>query len=407
LDRNFRIAAGPGGCGIVFSTEEDPMTVAPTRTPSLPPQEILWQALRGRDASFDGAFVVGVTSTGIYCRPSCPSRQPRRANVRFFATPIEAETHGLRACRRCRPDQQAAPNPARDKVLAACRALEGDHERIPTLKELGALVEMSPSHLQRVFKRLVGVSPWQYGDALRLERFKGELRAGEDVAGAGYGSGYGSSSRLYEQAPARLGMTPGRYARRGAGEVIRYGSAPCSLGKLLIAATERGVCSVRLGESERDLVAGLEAEFVAATVEPGGRALDEWLAALVAFVDREQELPELPCDVQATAFQRQVWEAIRAIPLGETATYSEVAAAIGRPRAVRAVASACAANPIALLVPCHRVVPKSAAKSGPRPRRAEAKPAGRLADAGEYRWGRERKAALLERERQAAGAVED
>jgi AraC family transcriptional regulator, regulatory protein of adaptative response / methylated-DNA-[protein]-cysteine methyltransferase len=378
------------------------MTVAPARVPNLPRQEVLWQALRGRDASFDGAFVVGVTSTGIYCRPSCPSRQPRRANVRFFATPSEAEAFGLRACLRCRPEQSTPPNPARDKVLAACRAIEGDLERIPTLKELGELVAMSPSHLQRVFKRMVGVSPWQYADALRVERFKQELRSGEDVTDAVYASGYGSSSRLYEQAPARLGMTPGRYARRGAGQVIRYGSALCSLGRLLIAATERGVCSVRLGASERDLVAGLEEEFAAATLEPGGEALAEWLAALVAFVDRDQQLPELPCDIQATAFQRQVWEAIRAIPTGETATYSEVAAAIGRPRAVRAVASACAANPIALLVPCHRVVPKAGSQPGPKP---GAKPGSGLENAGEYRWGKARKAALLERERQAAGVA--
>lgn len=383
FDRNFRVEGPPGVWSIVVSTRGGTMKATRDHTPPTPRQEVFWQATLRRDASFDGAFVYGVGSTGIYCRPSCPSRRPRRENVAFFATPTAAEAAGLRSCRRCRPQEGAAPNPARDKVLAVCRLLEGEHESIPTLAELGRQVKMSPSHLQRVFKRMVGVSPWQYADALRLERFKRELRGGEGVAGALYGSGYGSSSRLYEQAPARLGMTPGRYARAGAGERIRYVEAPCSLGRILVAATDQGVCSVRLGARRAALVAELEREFSAARIERGGEELAAWVEALLAFVDRDGVLPELPCDIQATAFQRQVWEGIRAIPAGETATYGELATAIGRPRAVRAVASACAANPIALLVPCHRVVPKAGG-------------------GGKYRWGKERKAALLRRERRAA-----
>lgn len=360
-------------------------TMPKPRAKTQPPQgdDLFWQATLRRDAAFDGAFVYGVTSTGIYCRPSCPSRRPRRGNVSFFATPEEAEANGLRSCLRCNPRDGVAPNPTRDKVLAACAYLARGHQRVPTLKELGRHVGLSPSHLQRTFKRLVGVSPWQYGDALRLERFKGELAAGEGITGALYGAGYGSSSRLYEQAAARLGMTPGAYRKGGAGRRIRYAVARCDLGQLLVAATDEGICAVRLGSSARELRQGLLGEFAEAEVEHGGREVERWLEALLSFVDHGSALPDLPRDVRATAFQRKVWEAIRAIPAGETATYSELATAIGRPGAARAVARACAGNPLALLVPCHRVVPKSGGGGG-------------------YRWGRERKAALLERERSGA-----
>ena len=342
----------------------------------------LWQAVLNRDASRDGSFVYAVETTGVFCRPTCPSRRPLRKNVAFYRTPQDALRAGFRPCRRCCPEGPAAPDAAKHKVLEACRYLEAVQDRIPTLDELGKHVGLSPAHLQRVFRKVVGLSPRKYADALRVARLKEELRGGESIAGAMYGTGYGSSSRLYESARAALGMTPKEYREKADGERIQYVTVKSPLGgSLLVAATERGVCAVRLGESAKDLVAELEIEFAGASIERrSDPSLRESLDALLQYLAGDHRLPDLPYDVEATAFQRQVWDAIRSIPSGATATYGELAQQLGKPKAVRAVASACASNPVALVIPCHRVVPKQGGTGG-------------------YRWGTDRKQKLLELEK--------
>ena len=340
----------------------------------------LWEAVVAGDPSYDGAFFTAVATTGIFCRPSCSARTPHRRNVSFFDSTDAAEAAGYRACLRCKPKDVAAPDNGRAKALAAARYIENHPDRIPTLDELGAEVGMSPTHLQRTFTRAIGVSPRKYADALRVERLKGELQDGTDIAGAQYGTGYGSSSRLYEVASSQLGMTPGAYRDGAPGQAISYVVVESPLGCLLVAATERGVCAVRLGDELDVLTAGLAEEFDGAELSPGGDDLAAWVQAIVGYLSGDGPLADLPFDVRATAFQRQVWEAIRAIPFGETATYSELAETIGKPSATRAVAQACAANQVALVIPCHRVVPKSGGTGG-------------------YRWGTDRKERLLEMER--------
>lgn len=347
-------------------------------------EETLWQAVLSGDSSFDGVFFYGVRSTGIYCRPTCPSRKPNRDRVCFFPSSQEAENAGYRPCKRCQPQYTIAPSSAKAKILAACRYIQAQVGRIPTLDELGTHVGMSPNHLQRLFKRIMGVTPFQYADTLRMERFKERLRQGDAIAGALYESGYGASSRLYEKAPKQLGMTPASYQRRGRGETIRYTIVESPLGFLLVAATERGLCSVRLGETAIALEEELKQEFQGALLQPADSELGNWTQALVNYLSGTRPLPDLPFDVQATAFQLQVWEALRAIPAGTTASYSDIANAIGQPTAVRAVARACATNPVALVIPCHRVVRKDGSLSG-------------------YRWGVSRKQSLLNIETQLQG----
>ncbi|MFQ5784534.1 MAG: bifunctional DNA-binding transcriptional regulator/O6-methylguanine-DNA methyltransferase Ada [Alphaproteobacteria bacterium] len=342
-----------------------------------------WAVVNGRDARFDGAFVYAVASTGIYCRPSCPSRRPQRRQVVFFDLPEAAERAGYRACRRCRPRETPAQDARCAAVRRACRLIEAADERAPTLAEIGAEVGLSPHHLQRSFKRLVGVSPRQYADARRLDRLKTRLRAGDAVTGALYEAGYGSSSRLYEGAPARLGMTPAAYRRGGKGWRIGYAVAPCPLGWLLVAATARGVCAVALGDDAPPLEAALFAEYPAAEIARDDDGLADWLGGVLTHIDGRRPHVGLPLDVQATAFQRLVWQELTRIPYGETRSYGDVARAIGRPKAVRAVARACATNPVSVVVPCHRVVREDGGLGG-------------------YRWGIERKRALLARERAAA-----
>ncbi len=339
----------------------------------------LWRAVLERDAREDGRFVYAVRTTGVYCRPVCPSRRAKRENVSFFKSALAARAAGFRACKRCGPDAARALDRGRERALDACRFIEAHAGRMPTLAELGREVGLSPAHLQRVFKRAIGVSPRKYADALRVDRLKRSLREGDAVAGALYASGYGSSSRLYERAGAQLGMTPSAYRRRATGERIRFVTLPSPVGgHMLVAETERGICALRLGDRVQPLVDELEREFAGASIERGDAALRAKYAKLVAAGGRG--LAELPCDVRATAFQRRVWEAIRAIPSGSTSTYRELAAAIGKPSAIRAVASACAKNPVALVIPCHRVVPSAGGT-------------------GRYRWGAKRKRALLARER--------
>jgi len=340
-----------------------------------------WAAVLGRDPRFDQQFVYAVRSTGIYCRPSCPSRRPRREQVTFFGAPQEAEKAGFRACHRCHPDRNGTS--AQDLVARLCRYLEDHAGRRVTLDELSRISGYSAFHLQRLFKKTLGISPRQYAAGHRLEDLKSRLREGYNVTAATYEAGYGSSSRIYESANCRLGMTPATYGRGGAGMNIRYATAACPLGRVLVAATERGVCAVQFGESDRQLQSGLREEFPAAEVKPAGSDLRAWVQEVVNAVTGRQPHPGVPLDLQCTAFQRQVWEALLRIPYGSTRSYQQVAADIGQPRAARAVARACATNPVAVLIPCHRVVRGSGERGG-------------------YRWGVERKEKLLAREQKSA-----
>jgi AraC family transcriptional regulator, regulatory protein of adaptative response / methylated-DNA-[protein]-cysteine methyltransferase len=335
-----------------------------------------WLAVLQKDATSDGAFVYAVRSTGVYCRPSCPSRRPRRENVVFFTGADEAERAGFRACRRCQPDGQRARSAA---VEQACRYLEAHLDTTVTLAGLAEAVGYSPEHLQRTFKQVLGVSPRQYADARRLERFKTHLREGRPVTHAMYDAGYGASSRLYEKSPQQLGMTPRDYRRGGRGRCIHFAFADCPLGRLLVAATERGLCHVALGDSDMELRAGLEAEFAEAELRADTSGLAEWMEAILRHLDGREPRLDLPLDVRATAFQRRVWEELRRIPYGITRSYRETAETLGMPGGARAVARACATNPVALVVPCHRVIRDDG-------------------DLGGYRWGLSRKRNLLAKE---------
>lgn len=339
----------------------------------------MWRAMMARDRQADGRFVYAVRSTGIYCRPSCPSRKPRRDRVEFFETPAVAEHAGFRACRRCRPLDARAPDPWLEKIRRACVYLS-NVEGHPSLATLAARLGGSPYHLQRNFKRIVGVTPREYAEACRLQTVKRRLKAGGDVTSAMLEAGYGSSSRFYERAAPKLGMAPKTYQRGGAGMDVRYTVVPSPLGRLLVAATPRGVCAVAMGETDQELERALKAEYPAAAIQSDRGALARWTRQILAHLAGRVPRLDLPIDVQATSFQWQVWTALAAIPSGETRSYAEVAAAIGRRRAARAVARACATNPVALAIPCHRVVPAAGGVGG-------------------YRWGAARKRALLARER--------
>ncbi len=343
-----------------------------------------WQAVSDRDAGADGRFVFAVSTTGIYCRPSCPSRRPRPENVRFFPLPEAAERAGFRACKRCRPNEANPSDRRLARIRKACRLLDAAEEPM-TLAQLGKAVGVAPHHLQRLFTQTVGVSPRVYADARRLERLKGELKSGESVTSALYGAGYGSSSRLYETSSASLGMTPARYRAGGAGESIAYTIVASALGRLLVAATERGLAMVALGADDRELAAELAAELPGAHLVRDDSGLGTWVGPLVRHLAGTLPHLDLPVDVRATSFQRQVWEALRSIPPGATTSYRDLARRIGQPSAARAVARACATNPVAVVVPCHRVVRGDGALGG-------------------YRWGVERKQALIERERREQSA---
>ncbi len=293
-----------------------------------------WQMTLEKDPRYDGAFVVAVRSTGIYCRPSCPARQPKRENVTFFTTPEEAEHAGFRACKRCAPNEQAFEA---ELVQRVCRYLDERLEDAPTLEQIGAHVSVSPHHLQRVFKRAMGITPRQYVDARRLETFKRRLKDGDRVTDAVYEAGYSSSSRIYEGASSRLGMTPAAYRRGGQGMSIGYCIVDSPLGRLLVGATERGVCSIALSDDDEALVKALHDEYPAADIWRNEVGFGEWVNMLLAHLSGEQPHLELPLGIQATAFQWRVWEALRAIPYGETRSYGEIARAIGDPKARAAV----------------------------------------------------------------------
>ena len=349
--------------------------------PSTLDNEARWQATEQRNARFDGLFVYAVRSTGIYCRPTCPSRRPRREQVEFFDACDDAEAAGFPPCRRCNPRDVAREIALID---TASGYIEEHLDESLTLARLGDACGMSPYHLQRTFKRVTGLTPRQYIEERRMGRLKAYLRAGSDVTTALYDAGYRSSSRLYENGSARLGMTPKTYGQGGAGVSIDYAIVDTALGRLLVGTTERGICAVCLGDEDDELLASLRAEYPAADLHDVDLAANGWVDAVAAFIDGEEIPADLPVDVRATAFQRRVWAFLRTIPRGETRSYGEVAAGIEQPTAARAVAQACAHNPVALIVPCHRVVRGDGQTGG-------------------YRWGAARKQALLERERGKRG----
>jgi len=366
--------------------------VGETGTISAEATERYWAATAARDRRADGTFVLGVRSTGIYCRPSCPARRPLRRNVEFFRTREEAEARGFRACLRCRPNELAS---AVDLVQRASKILavgvlgtggaktgdvakpDGEAVRLAEVaRELGT----SPATLRRAFAQVTGLTPRELAAALRIERFKAMLREGRSITDALYETGYGSSSRVYERSNAQLGMTPGAYQKGGMGMKIGYVIAKSELGKVLVGATDRGVSAVYLGDSEAKLLEELRQEYPRAELAPAAEAYGKWVGEIVGRIDGRAAGAEVPLDLQGTAFQRRVWQELQKIPRGATRTYSQVARAMGRPTAVRAVARACATNPVSIVVPCHRVIREDGNLAG-------------------YRWGLARKEQLLGRER--------
>ena len=339
-----------------------------------------WQALAARDSAADGTFVYGVTSTGVYCRPSCPSRRPRADRVRFFDTTIDARQSGFRACKRCRPDTVGLAQPGIDAVRRASVYLAAHADQTVTLGHLARVASMSPHHLQRRFKAIVGLSPREFQSAVRAGTLRTSLRDGRDVTTAIYEAGYGSPSRAYEAAPTGKGMSLSAYRRGGAGMRIGYSTVSSPIGIVLVASTENGVCAVKIGDSEAALAGDLRREYPAAEIAPAQKQRNEWTKAIAKHLHGDMPSLDLPIDVRATAFQWKVWRELQQIPYGQTRAYAEVAKRIGKPKAVRAVARACATNPVALVVPCHRVVPSA---GGP----------------GGYRWGAGTKEKLLDTER--------
>ena len=346
-----------------------------------PIEQLRWQAVLARDSSRDGTFVFAVSSTGVFCRPSCPAKRPRRENVRFFDRAVQAEQAGFRACLRCRP-KAVDGSPQAALVRSVCRYIEQHIEDRLTLDRLASEFHRSPFHLQRTFKAVLGVSPKAYIDACRLRQVKQNLQAGHSVTTSLYAAGYGSSSRLYERTAAQLGMTPEKYRRGALAAVVRYTTAGSPLGRMLIAATDKGICAIQFAGSDQELQQGLMREFPFAVRRRDDAALAQWTENLARLIRGQESNPSLPLDIRATAFQRRVWECLQRIPRGETRSYSAVAKKIGMPKATRAVARACATNPVAVAIPCHRVVRED----------------GNL---GGYRWGIERKEKLLALEQHA------
>lgn len=341
--------------------------------------ECAWEAVLKHNRRFDGEFVYGVASTGIYCRPSCPSRRPSRHQVTFFSSPRLAEEAGFRACRHCRP-QSTRVSGTEHRIEQARQYLDGHYDEPVPLKQLGAEVGLSPYYLQRAFKQLVGLSPKEYRDARRMEHFKTSLKRGDKVTNATYEAGFGSSSRLYERVNSDLGMTPSEFQSGGTGVTLRYTTASIAVGRMLVAVTERGIAAVRLGSSDASLVASLQQDYPGATLRRDASGLKQHVSGILQCLAGKVEASRLQLDLNATAFQRRVWKALQRIPRGKTHSYRDVARAIGQPTAARAVAGACATNPIAVAIPCHRVIRRDGHIAG-------------------YRWGLQRKKQLLALER--------
>jgi AraC family transcriptional regulator, regulatory protein of adaptative response / methylated-DNA-[protein]-cysteine methyltransferase len=343
-----------------------------------------WAAVIARDKSFDGRFYYAVKRPGVYCRPSCPSRRPNRENVSFFATPDDAEAAGFRACLRCRPRAVAGTDPAAEVVTAMARHIEANADEPLPLTALAKRAGYSPWHFQRAFTAVMGVSPKAYQAAARMRRLKTALREGDSVAGAIFEAGFGSTSRAYARTDGHIGMTPAVYRAGGAGETLHWACRQTAYGTILMAATARGVAFVEFGDGEAALLDQLNAEFPRAALAPAPQSseLDAWIDALGRHLDAGAPRPDLPLDLRGTAFQVKVWRFLLSVPAGDVVSYAEVAKGIGEPRAVRAAASACGANKVAVLIPCHRVLRGDGGIGG-------------------YRWGVERKRALLAGERRA------
>jgi len=339
-----------------------------------------WEAVLRRDAARDGEFFFAVSTTGVYCRPSCPSRRPRRENVSFFQRPEDAESAGFRACLRCRP-KSAVGNPQTAMVKRICRYLEQHLDEPVTLTKLGEVFGQSPFHLQRTFKKTLGITPKAYADSCRMSSLKRNLQAGKNVTSALYDAGYSSSSRLYERTASQLGMTPDKYRRGAIAASIRYTCTESPLGRMLVAATDKGICAIQFANSDEELSEGLKREFPFANRKRDDAELRPWTIQLLSQMSGQKLSSALPLDIQATAFQKRVWTHLQSLPFGTTQSYGEVAKAIGRPTAARAVARACASNRIAFAIPCHRVVREDGNMGG-------------------YRWGMERKRKLLRMEQE-------
>ena len=348
------------------------------RNTQLPDRSTAWRAVQNRDRSFDGRFVYAVSSTHIFCRPSCASRRPTRSNVEFFGTPGDAERAGYRACKRCRPMSNEAPAIER-AVARAAQFLTSHAEDRVTLAGLAREVGVSAFHLQRAFKAVLGLSPREFRDAQRRRLLADHLRKGDTVSRATYEAGFGSSSRVYERASSAMGMTPATLGKGGAGERIQFSVVSSPLGRLLAAYTERGVCAVAIGDDDAKLERAFREDFPRAQIYGAGPVIHEWISAIVRSLDGDYSATTIPVDARGTAFQRRVWNALQQIPRGTTLSYGDVAKQIGQPSAVRAVARACATNPVALVIPCHRVIREDGSLGG-------------------YRWGLDRKKKLLERE---------
>jgi AraC family transcriptional regulator, regulatory protein of adaptative response / methylated-DNA-[protein]-cysteine methyltransferase len=355
-----------------------------TEVNHMPGSDHRWQAVLARDANQDGRFVFAVSSTGVYCRPSCPSRRPRPENVTFFRRADEAEKAGYRACLRCRPKALGGDRQT-EMAKAVCRYIEQHLDEPITLTRLGAVFHQSPFHLQRSFKAALGISPRAYADSCRMNQLKRNLQAGHSVTRAMYDAGYSSSSRLYERTASQLGMTPEKYRRGAIAAPIRYTFTDSPLGRMLIAATDKGICAIQFADSDDELEHGLRHEFPFAMRRRDDAAMGAWKKNLLRQLRGQRLRSTLPLDIQATAFQRKVWTYLQSIPFGDTRSYGQVAKAIGQPTASRAVARACATNPVAVAIPCHRVVREDG-------------------DMGGYRWGVERKETLLEMEKKGASA---
>lgn len=355
------------------------LTIEPQPRPmAVDSDDSRWQAVLARDTASDGKFVFAVASTGVYCRPSCPSKRPRRQNVSFFARPREAERAGFRACLRCRPNAFAG-NPRQQLVKAICRYIEQHLDEPLTLSTLSAEFRQSAFHLQRTFKAVLGITPKQYADSCRMRGFRQKLKAGHSVTRAMHDAGYSSTSRLYSRSASELGMEPAKYRRGAIAAPIRYTLADSPLGRMLIAATEKGICSIQFADSDEELEQALRQEFPFALRRRDDAELGNFAQNVINRMRGSVPSESLPLDIRATAFQRRVWTYLQTLSMGQTKSYSQVARAIRRPSGVRAVARACATNPVAIVIPCHRVVRSDG-------------------DSGGYRWGLQRKETLLQME---------
>jgi AraC family transcriptional regulator of adaptative response/methylated-DNA-[protein]-cysteine methyltransferase len=361
----------------VDGLESKPMKVADT--PNITEQDHRWAAVLARDPSADGKFYYSVKTSGVYCRPSCPARTPNRKNVRFHTTRTEAEQAGFRPCRRCKPNQPTLAEQQAAKIAAICRQIETS-DSPPTLAELAEQAGLSPYHFHRTFKAITGLTPRGYAAAHRAKRLRNKLERGGSVTEAIYDAGYNSSGRFYEESERVLGMTPSSYRAGGTDTEIRFALGVCSLGSILVAMSARGMCAISLGDDPETLIRDLQDRFPRARLVSGDEGFERLVAQVVGFVEAPALGLDLPLDVRGTAFQQRVWQALREIPAGTRVSYSEIAQRIGSPKSVRAVAGACAANTLAVAIPCHRVVRN------------------RHGDLSGYRWGIARKAELLRRE---------